>query len=593
MTSEYVLDVQSVSRKVTTPQSGAWVLEDINFTVSPGEIILISGKADSGKSLLMRIMTWLERPTRGNIIIASKDIARLTPDALLGIRATTIGDVSRDLRFLSWLTVRDTVALAASIACGQGKKIPPDMIDAALAICGITAYAGRLTSDLTYSIQKRVALSRALVRAPLIIFIDAVTEGLNDDESKAFLEIIHTFAAKSETAVVMTSAYNTAESIADSVYYLDQGVVQQKLRSSAVEEGSSRDIDCGLYVVDEQGRLITFNRKAETLLGFREPDVLGQVFDRVLSFQTKTREPVAHETLPEVMIQSGEETALESTSYIESVHGHWRLFALHVEPRFGAEGRRCGAVTTLKYIGEEQEIDRMKSDFAAIAAHELRTPLTTINGSLEMYLAMREGTLSAEDMMLLGGMKSNVVRLQKLVENLIRISRLEQGNFVLRTTELDWPVLMKASNTEYAPIAQKNNVALVFEINGAAFPKVQGDEAALREVVDNLVRNAIEHTPPGGSVKVVYSYDPAKERVETSIQNSGKGLSKEELQHLFTKFYRASKERTFTDMHLGLGLYITRALVDFHHGEIVAKSEEGQGATFSFWLPVHQPVTGA
>jgi signal transduction histidine kinase len=211
-------------------------------------------------------------------------------------------------------------------------------------------------------------------------------------------------------------------------------------------------------------------------------------------------------------------------------------------------------------------------------AHDLRTPLTTIAGYVE---AFEDGTLepTPERLKLLANEVSN---LQHLVGDLRMLSQADAGELRLNLQPLSPAALIERAASAHQRRAEQRGVALTMagSTNGAT---VLVDEARMARVFDNLVDNAVQHTPPGG--RIVLEVTSAPDAVVFTVRDSGAGIPPDDVPHVFDRFYRADKARG-ADGHSGLGLAIVRALVEAHGGTVRASSRLGEGTEMVAVLPV-------
>ena len=232
-----------------------------------------------------------------------------------------------------------------------------------------------------------------------------------------------------------------------------------------------------------------------------------------------------------------------------------------------------------------QELDQMKTDFISIASHQLRTPLTAIKGYSSMIL---EGTYGDTSLKIKGAVDKifqSAQRLIYIVNDLLDISRIEQGRFQLALEEVKIANVLRDVVEELKPNAEKKSLDLSFSVSvDDAEVKIKADPSKIRQVLTNLVDNAIKYTP-SGYVKAELKKDG--NGILISVKDSGAGMSQETLSNLFQKFTRA---KNVTKLHTdgsGLGLYIAKQIIDAHQGKIWAESAgEGQGSRFCVELPM-------
>ena len=236
-----------------------------------------------------------------------------------------------------------------------------------------------------------------------------------------------------------------------------------------------------------------------------------------------------------------------------------------------------------------QEANRLKTEFVTVVTHELRSPLTSIAGYLDLLLEEegREGAEAREAYLQI--VKRNADRLLELINDLLDIARLEAGKLELKRVPLDLEGLIQEVSGALRPQIEGKGQHLRLDL-AAPLPVVTGDPERLTQILLNLVSNAHKYTPQGGSITVATRAERAG--VCIAVQDSGIGLSSEEQQQLFTKFFRAQHPLVREAGGSGLGLAIARALVELHGGTITVVSAPGQGSTFNVTLPAAHDLTG-
>lgn len=245
------------------------------------------------------------------------------------------------------------------------------------------------------------------------------------------------------------------------------------------------------------------------------------------------------------------------------------------------------ATTDLKYANQRlKELDQLKDDFVSVASHELRTPMTAIRSYAWMALNRSDGPLSEKMKKYLVRVLISTERLINLVNDLLNISRIESGRIEINPESVDLIALTKDIIDEvyYSKSTERN---IQFVLLEKPVPKVFADPEKLREVLLNLVGNSIKFTPPGG--KITFDFFTDGLTVEISVKDSGVGISRDDLGRLFQKFSRLDNSyvATASSGGTGLGLYISKNIIELMHGKIRAQSDGiGKGATFTVSLPV-------
>lgn len=231
-------------------------------------------------------------------------------------------------------------------------------------------------------------------------------------------------------------------------------------------------------------------------------------------------------------------------------------------------------------------LDKLKDEFVSLASHELRTPMTAIKSYLWMTLQGQGGPLNDKQKLYIQRAYSSVDRLVKLVNDMLNISRIESGRMTVAMQKVDMNKIVQEVLDEVKPRALELSVNVVFE-PVPTLAQVIADTDKIKEVLFNLIGNSLKFTPPGG--KVTISLTQNGEYIETKVSDTGSGISPENISKLFQKFgmlpesYAANKTASGT----GLGLYISRSIIEMHKGKIWAASEGvGKGSEFIFSLKV-------
>ncbi|PYS53209.1 MAG: hypothetical protein DMF68_00165, partial [Acidobacteria bacterium] len=214
-----------------------------------------------------------------------------------------------------------------------------------------------------------------------------------------------------------------------------------------------------------------------------------------------------------------------------------------------------------------------------------RSPLTVISGVISFFTSGRLGELSPEQKNMVSMMERNTQNLIELVNDLLDASKLESGTMRLDTTSFDLRGLLDELRETMEPLAKEKEIELI-ETIPSDLPQVEADRAKIRRVLQNLLSNALKFTPHGGRVE--FSAERRNEGVRVSVSDTGVGISPEDIDRLFDKYEQARSRATRGEKGTGLGLYITKQLVELHGSEIKVESEVGRGSTFSFTLPVKQ-----
>jgi len=229
-----------------------------------------------------------------------------------------------------------------------------------------------------------------------------------------------------------------------------------------------------------------------------------------------------------------------------------------------------------------KEVDRMKSEFFSLMSHELRTPLTSIREGTNLFLEGVGGEVTEKQRKLLTIISEESNRLIDLVNSLLDLSKLEAGMVPFHFTEADLGPLIDRSLHELMPLAESRNIKLEKEIGDVTL--VLMDSEKIRQVLRNLVGNALKFTPHGGLVRVVVRR--MDEGLHVSVTDTGPGIAQEHIHGIFEKFRQISPANSRRLQGTGLGLAIVKQIVHAHRGRIWVESKMGQGSSFTFLLPV-------
>jgi signal transduction histidine kinase len=249
-----------------------------------------------------------------------------------------------------------------------------------------------------------------------------------------------------------------------------------------------------------------------------------------------------------------------------------------------ADGYTFGRVCILQDVTQFKELDILKSEFVATVSHDLRSPLTLMRGYATMLDMV--GELNKQQKNYVGKIITGVENMTRLVNNLLDLGRIELGvDLQVEPVEI-LNVLEQVISTLQLQASQKG-IELSLELSKELPHHIDADSTLFYQAIYNLVENAVKYTSDNGQVRV--RVHTLKDDLIFEVQDTGIGISVEDMAHLFEKFYRGKTRESRTRVGTGLGLAIVRSIAERHGGRAWVKSEEGQGSTFYLQIPLKQP----
>ncbi len=333
----------------------------------------------------------------------------------------------------------------------------------------------------------------------------------------------------------------------------------------------------GLLGVDSRFRIILFNPALERLTGHSASEVLGKPCRDVLRPLDSEGEPLCERTCPVVRGRRG---TFDVEATLATREGGSVPVDLHFAVQTSRRDRPRLAVINIRDASLLHQIDHVRSVLVASISHELQTPISIIK-AYASTLARPDAHWSEETIReKLQAIEEESDRLSALVGRLLFTSRLEAGALPLNLMVVDIPTEVQRVATR---LAERDDTHEVLTSFPSDFPSVMADPEKLDEVLSNLIENAFKFSPKGGRVTVVG--ETADDEVRVTIADEGIGLSEQDRERVFDRFYRVSDQGAAPTPGTGLGLYICQSLVRAHGGRIWAEGRRGKGSQFTFTLP--------
>lgn len=440
-------------------------------------------------------------------------------------------------------------------------------------LCGTAVQSGRtlLTEDLaTHPARSREACLRegfhACVRLPLRARGEVL--GLLSIQSRNKRQ----FAPADEE--LLTAIGNQI-----GIAIANAQLIDDAERRRATLDAVMNSLVDGLILVDRRGSIAYVNPHAEEMLGVSALELLGQgpvdIEQRIADLVVQPDEVLTR--LRSAVSDPQRAPAVEIVlSRPESRTVQARFFPIH-----DVGGGQLGLGLLLRDITREKELDEMKSQLLSTVGHELRTPLSSIKGFATTLLRqdVQWDELSRREFLTIIDEESD--RLSELIGNLLDMSRVEAGTLRLEPEPIDLQPIVEETSGEFQMMTRQHQIVVQLP---PSLPLVMVDPRRVRQVIRNLIENAVKYSPHGGPI--VVTAQRRADRVQVSVADRGIGIEAALLDRIFERFYQVDSASTRRVGGSGLGLSICKAIVEAQGGEIWAESEPGKGSTFHFTLPL-------
>ncbi|MDD5568967.1 MAG: HAMP domain-containing sensor histidine kinase [Candidatus Pacebacteria bacterium] len=354
----------------------------------------------------------------------------------------------------------------------------------------------------------------------------------------------------------------------------------EEARKSAEKERNKtlaiiKNLTDGLLLLDDNNRIklvspaaeISLEQSAEKLIGQNVFKITSESIDIAPLLQELSGEGKNEvKRLFKKEIKLGEKFYLEATTvFLETgLHDKSILLILHD-------------------ISRDKLIEAMKTEFVSVAAHQLRTPLSAIKWTIRMILDGDVGKISADQRDLLEKTYASNERMITLINDLLNVTRIEEGRFLYKPEPMQLEDLVDAEIKNHEDALQMKKIRIKLDMPKELLPEVSIDKEKMGIVVQNLIENAIKYTQEGGLIGVSLGKD--ENNVIFKIKDSGVGIPEDQKERIFSKFFRGSNVIKMETEGSGLGLYTTKNIVEAHRGKIWFESKEGEGTEFYFTLP--------
>ena len=401
--------------------------------------------------------------------------------------------------------------------------------------------------------------------------------------SAEILNVVKAIAGQVAVAINNAHLYELIRDQAERLGGMLRREQEDASRSQAILEA----VADGVLVTGGNNRISFVNRSAEQILDLESGTIVGQALDVFGGLFGKA----ASSWMQTIRDWSDTPASYDGETFAEQLDlQNGRIILVHLAPVI-LQNDFLGTVSIFRDITHEVEVDRLKSEFVATVSHELRTPMTSIRGYTDVLLMGAAGAMNENQTHFLNIIKSNTERLNILVNDLLDVSRIESGRVTLSPQALDLREIAEDVIEDVLRRSQEENKPMGLSLDvPKKLPFVYGDMERVRQIMANLVYNAYHYTPENGTIKVQIQSLNGGHEVQVDVEDNGVGISIEDQERVFQRFYRGEHPLVLATPGTGLGLSIVKQIVEMHNGRIWMKSSgiPGEGSTFSFTLPVHE-----
>lgn len=355
--------------------------------------------------------------------------------------------------------------------------------------------------------------------------------------------------------------------------------VSQQRRAELTLKAVLDTVGEGIITIDADGVIVMVNQAVQHIWGYAQSELIGQK----LTLLMPEKHRAGHGAGMKRYLTTGVAHVLGKRLELEGQRRDGVIFPMELHIAETKVGDRLLFTAAVRDITERYELDRMRDEFVTTVSHELRTPLASMMGFTETILGERPGPLTATQKRFLQNSYQSAQRLQRLIEELLTVSHIQQGTFTLHKEAFLPGKMLENVKSMVIPLADRKAITLVFQDDWPPRLPIVGDQNRLEQVLFNLIGNAIKFSPSTATVTVIATQTAHQWHVQ--VCDRGIGIPATEIPRLFTRFARASNAIDEQIPGTGLGLYVCKAIVVQHAGQIGLESNEGEGTTVWFTVP--------
>jgi len=351
-------------------------------------------------------------------------------------------------------------------------------------------------------------------------------------------------------------------------------VNDERARLNAIIENSGD----GVMILEPDRTIRTWNRALVGMTGVPADEAIGRHCYDVLDLHNRQGVSVCRTACP--LIKPLEDGRLYAEGDTSRADGIKVSVADNYSPQYDEDGRLLGVIANVRDMSRLREAEELKNTLLSVISHELKTPVSIIKGYagtlVRQDVSWDQETLSEG----LSIIEEEADKLNELINNLLDASRLQAGGLKLQFAYLDLPSMAEKVVEKFRTQTDRHTFSVDFPTD---FPPIKGDYERMREVLSNLISNAIKYSPEGGLIRLGGRVEP--DEVQVYVSDEGIGIPATDQERIFDRFARVDNSLTRQTPGAGLGLFLVKAVIEAHGGRVWVQSRPGQGSTFSFTLP--------
>ncbi len=335
----------------------------------------------------------------------------------------------------------------------------------------------------------------------------------------------------------------------------------------------------GVMTTDAKKQIVQANPSFLHMIGYHGEEVIGRHIDEIIS-NNEIQQSIdqALNMPPDTFAEITHEISITGTAESDE-----KFYSASCAPFRGRTNDNLGTITVLHDVTSERKNAKMKSDFVSMVSHEIRSPMNSLLMQLKNISDGLAGDVTDKQKEILGRASDKILALNNLVTDLLDLSRIESGLIAHEKEKIDIAELLSEQLQFHSPYAGEKNIQIHLDM-ADHLPSLFANRGNMDEVFSNLITNAIKYSLNDGHITISALLE--NDYLKTEVSDSGFGIDEENLNKIFSRFYRVKDQNTRKIQGTGLGLSIVKSIVDSHHGKISVKSTINKGTTFTILLPI-------